>query len=305
MGVSFTIVLYAPDASTANRCFRAGFDRIEQLNRIFSDYDSTSEIGRLGSASPTKEPVRVSDDLWRVLRDAQALAERSGGAFDVTVGPLTKLWRRAQRRKEVPSPARLAEALAAVGTEHLRLDPQGQTVELMRPGMRLDLGGIAKGYAADAALAEIRQRGVRRALVNASGDIALGDPPPDKPGWTIGVAPLDARAPPSRKLLLANCGIATSGDAWQSVEIGGRRYSHILDPHTGLGLTQRSSVTVVASDCMTADGLASAVSVLGPVKGLALIEGTCAAEALIVVASDGKPKSYQSRGFGNRMGSPE
>jgi thiamine biosynthesis lipoprotein len=179
--------------------------------------------------------------------------------------------------------------------------------------MRLDLGGIAKGYAADQALAVLRDRGIPRALVDAGGDLAIGDPPPDARGWRIAVAtPHSTSSPPSSPtpppedgagtygaestvLLLSNCGVATSGDAYQFVEFEGRRYSHIVDPRTGMGVVGASSVTVVAPDGMTADALASAVSVLGPEEGIALIDRTPGAAALVVVLEDAKERQFQSR----------
>jgi thiamine biosynthesis lipoprotein len=165
---------------------------------------------------------------------------------------------------------------------------------LLKPEMRLDLGGIAKGYAVDKALAVLRRRGITRALVDAGGDIGLGDPPPGKPGWGIGVAPLEPGGPPGGFLWLSRRAIATSGDTQQYVVIDGVRYSHLVDPRTGLGLTDHSSVTVIAPDGITADGLASAVSVLGPRQGLRLVEETPGAAALVVRAPEGRPETYES-----------
>ena len=158
--------------------------------------------------------------------------------------------------------------------------------------MRLDLGGIAKGYAADEALRVLCTRGIDRALVDAGGDVVIGDPPPGRIGWRIGIAPLEVDGAPSRYLTLAQSAIATSGDAFQFVEIGGQRYSHIVDPRTGFGLNHRQSVTVRARDGITADSLATAVSVLGPEEGLQLIKATGGARALIVEVVDGNVKEF-------------
>jgi thiamine biosynthesis lipoprotein len=262
-----------------------------------SDYDATSELSRLSQASPTAAPVKLSEDLGTVLAASQNLSRRSGGAFDVTVGPLTQLWRRARRQKEFPAEDRLREALAAVGYQQLRLNEEERTAELLKPGMRLDLGGIAKGFAGDEALKVMARFGVTRALVNGGGGLSLGESPPGEKGWKVGVAPLEAEAEPSRVLLLANSGIATSGDAWQYVEINGVRYSHIVDPRTGLGLTTRSSVTVVARSGALADGLATAASVLGPEKGLKLIDETPGAAALFVWLENDQLKTSESSRF--------
>jgi len=294
MAVPVKIVLYASDRPVAEAAAEAALRRIRELNGILSDYDSASELRRLGDRSEPGKPVAVSDELWRVLSHAQSLSERSSGAFDVTVGPVVRLWRRARRRERLPSPERLKSARKLVGYQLVRLHPESRSVELLKPGMRLDLGGIAKGYAVDAALDTLRKNGVTRALVDAGGDIRLGAPPPDRPGWLIGVAALEADAPPSRYLWLADRAIATSGDTWQYVEIEGRRYSHLVDPRTGIGLTDHSSVTVVARDGITADGLASAVSVLGPEKGLKLIEDTPDTVAFIVRAPGGHVEVFES-----------
>jgi thiamine biosynthesis lipoprotein len=267
------------------------------LNAVFSDYDSDSEALRLSHAAPMERPLPVSPEMWTVLERSLRLSQRTGGAFDVTIGPLSRLWRRARRRREIPSPDRLRQAVAAIGHQHVRLDSEAHAVKLSVPGMRLDFGGIAKGFAADEAIRTMRKLNVQRCLVNAGGDIAMGEPPQQQTGWRIGVAPLEADDPPSRFLRLSNCGIATSGDAWQSVEIGGKRYSHIVDPRTGIGVVDRSSVTVVARDCMTADSLASAVSVLGPRQGIELVEQTCGASCLIVHVEEGTVKTHQSRRF--------
>lgn len=322
MGVAFVIRLYAADEAAANQAAEAAFARIAELDGILSDYDPDSELMRLCRDSGPGKPVQVSEELAYVLSRALTLAERTDGAFDVTVGPVVRLWRRARRRREMPDAAALAEARALVGWKNVRLVGQAfqpavgessgnrarqtshtrQTVmsaprvELLKPGMRLDLGGIAKGYAGDEALRVLRAHGIGRALIDGGGDIVVGDPPPGREGWRIGVAPLEKPdGPPSRHLILANQSVATSGDAFQHVEIAGTRYSHIVDPKTGLGLTSRSSVTVIAPAGIDADALASAVSVLGPEKGIALIDATPGAAALVVQVEEGKPRTFASK----------
>jgi len=296
MGTDFTIVLYAPDERAANRGFQAAFARIHQLDQILSDYNEASELSRLGAASPTSAPIRVSDDLWHALERSKHFFDLSEGAFDITVGPLTRLWRRSRRQRELPSDELLKEARSATGQQHLRLDPKSHSVELLRPKMRLDAGGIGQGLAADAALAELRKLDLPRAIVNASGDIVAGDPPPDAAGWKVGIGPLDPKAPPSRFLLLARQAISTSGDAFQFVEIGGTRYSHIVDPRTGLGVTRRSSVSVMASDATTADALATALCVLGPDAGIQLAERLPDVEALFVYQDGSETKTKSTSG---------
>lgn len=290
MGVPVQIVLYAADEAVANRAAAAAFARIEQLNGILSDYDGDSELRRLCRSSGPDRPVPVSPELFFVLSRSVSLSEQTDGAFDVTVGPVVKLWRRARRRKKMPDADHLADALKRVGYRAIRLDPDSRQVELGMTSMRLDLGGIAKGYAADEALRVLKAHGVQRAMIDAGGDIVTGDAPPGEPGWRIGIASIeDPDAAPNRFMPLANAAVATSGDAYQSVTIDGTRYSHIVDPKTGLGLTRRSSVTVVAADGITADSLASAVSVLGPERGRKLVETYADAAVLVVELRNGSP----------------
>ena len=296
LGTDVQIILYAANREQAEAALRAAFARIEQLDQVLSDYKESSEARQLGRLAPMQQPHPVSEDLWRALRVSQFVSQKSRGAFDVTVGPLSRLWRRAHRQGELPSLQRLSAARDAVGYRFLRLYPRSQSVALSRPAMRLDFGGIGKGMAADAALREIIRKGVRSALVDCGGDISLGDAPPRSAGWRIGVASLDPDEA-ERVIQLANVGIATSGDAHQYVEIMGTRYSHIVDPRTGLGLTTRSSVTVIAVDGMLADAIASAVSVLGPRRGTRLARFWHGVEAQVLSLEQGDAVRHATPGF--------
>ena len=298
MGVSVAIQVYAEDGDAANQAADAAYARFKQLDRTFSDYDPDSELMRLCAASGPGRPIEVSDDLARVLRRSQALAKRTDGAFDVTVGPIVNLWRIARRQKAPPDPARLQAALAKVGYDKLHLDAEPARVELLQAGMRLDLGGIAVGYAVDEAMDEFRERGLSRVLIDASGDIVVGDPPPGRDHWRIEVESIRAATEPRLVLALRNCAVTTSGDTSKYVEFDGVRYSHIVDPKTGIGLMRRTSATIIAPDCTTADSLATSVNVLGPERGLALIADTPGTEALVEsIDQDGQTQSIQSPGL--------
>jgi FAD:protein FMN transferase len=298
MGVDFTITVYAPTKAIANRATSAAFQRIKKLNGVLSDYDLNSELSLLGKISGPRKPVKISPDMLFVLSRSLALSKKTNGAFDITLGHLTRHWRRARRRKQLPKPDVLADALYRSGYQHVRLNVRNSTVELLKTGMRLDVGGIAKGYAADEAMKVLRRFGITRALVDGSGDICIGDPPPGKRGWKIGLASLKKpNGSPTQFLLLRNTAVATSGDAFQFVQIGGRRYSHIIDPKTGLGLPGRASVTVIAPNGTVADSLASAVSVLGVKRGLALIKSIKGAEVLVLRIENGKNLEASSAGF--------
>ena len=303
MGLPFRITLFAADEAIATKAAEAAFERIAVLDSILSDYDSDSELSRLSRSSGEGKAVPVSTDLWQVLERAQALAQRTDGAFDITVGPLVNVWRRARRQRELPAPALIAEMRERVGFRKLRLDPEARTAELLGREMRLDLGAIAKGYAVDEALIVLRKQGIRSALVGGAGDMAAAEAPPGKPGWAIEVASLDVRgAPPAQTVHLRNQAIATSGDLFQRLEIDGVRYSHIVDPRTGIGLTDHTLVTVIAPDCMSADSLATAVSVLGPERGLKLIDEFPNVAAHIVRQPGGQLEHLVSRRWRELVG---
>ncbi len=297
MGTTFKIIVYAPDEATAKTAAGAAFTRVAELDGIMSDYKPASELMKL-CAKAGGDPVKVSDDLWTVLERAQEVARRSDGAFDVTVGPIVRLWRRARKIVQMPDPDDLARARALVGYDKVRLDPKAHTVQLLKKGMQLDLGGIAKGYAADQALLVLKKHGLTRALVAAGGDIAVGDAPAGADAWTIGIAPVeDPESKPKKYLLLTNAAVSTSGDAEQYVEIGGKRYSHIVNPKTGLGLVGRMTVTVVAPNGITSDSLTKVVAVLGPEKGFPIIEETKGVSGYVVRKTDKGEETFASSHF--------
>ena len=260
MGVPLNFVVYGDSSEAVDKAIRRAILQVQRCNVIFSDYSSESEISRL-AATAHAHPVPISDTLLEVLQRSADIHQSTAGAFDVTLGSLTQLWRQARREQKKPNPQSLKSALSVAGLQRLVINGDQQTVE-MPAGMKLDFGGIVKGYAADLALASLRADGMASAFVDLGGDIAIGEPPPGRAGWKIAIAPLDKVIPISRYVTVSNCGVATSGDTEQFVKIDGTRYSHILDPKTGLGLQRRASVTVIAMDAAEADAMASAFSVM-------------------------------------------
>lgn len=258
MGMAVRLVVYHADPASARSAARAAFDRIAALEDTFSDYRPTSELRRLVEGVPGWRPI--SHDLCRVLAAALWLAERSGGTFDPTAAPLVALWRDARRTGRLPDRARLDSARALTDWRSIELDTAGHRLRFSRPGVRLDLGGIAKGYILGQALDLLRGQGITSALLEAGGDLVLGDPPPGQRGWIVAIPHLPDQA-------LDNVAVATSGSTEQFVEIDGVRYSHLVDVGTGLGLTSRRQVTVIGPDPMLADALATTLAVLGPVSG--------------------------------------
>jgi len=269
MGTRFAVTCHHADEEFVRKAIAAAFEEADQINAVASDYIADSELLSL-SKQPVGQPIRVSPLLFSLIREAREYAEKTDGLFDPTLGPLTKLWRESRRRKVLPDADTLAKARAACGWKHLLLDPEASTVTLAVPGMRLDLGGIAKGQAADAMLATLQRLGIPCSSVTAGGDVRLGDPPPGKEGWKIGVRTLD-KSTNSEVLLLSNCAVSTSGDLQQFVEIGGIRYAHIIDPATGLGVTHHVAATVISPNSTMSDALATACCIAdaGKAKGIA------------------------------------
>lgn len=265
-GIPVQIELYGYEEAIAKRALDAAFAEAKRLDLVFSDYDDQSEARRLASL-PVGQWHNASKDLIFVSRQAKAVSQNTNGAFDVTVGPLTHLWRKTMRFKRLPEPKVLEDALARVGNDLWEVSDDG--VRFDSPDMRLDFGGIAKGYALDRMAAVLREHGVEQYLIDAGGDILCGDPPPNRTSWRIEIeAPREKGSDPDprskpRVLELANRAVATSGATYQSVEINGVRYSHILNPQTGYGVQFLANVTVEAKTGLLADALASAVSVVG------------------------------------------
>lgn len=312
MGTQFSIRVWAtPEQNeAAKEAADAAFDRIAALEAIFSDYRVDSEITLLSTHDPG-EKIPISGDLFHVLVKAETLSRETDGAFDITLGPMIRLWRQSRKNHRLPIPERITEAHERSGWQKLELDRETPALILGTEHMQLDFGGIVKGYSADEALAILKQRGFSRSLVAASGDIVVGDPPPDMDAWRIGIRSLDAvladdpEKPLSGTIPLVNGAVSTSGDTQQAVNLDGVRYSHIVDPKTALGLTHRIAVTVIGPDATTTDSYATSVSVLGKEKGLAFIESKPGVECLILEADeDGTITRTLSSGFPETTDAP-
>ena len=293
MGTLWRLVFFEDDEARARAARDAAWDRLTELNSRLSDYLEDSELSRLARDGRLESP---SDDLRRVLSAARRLSELTGGAFDITVGPLVRLWRAARKEKSLPADDAIAAARALVDWRAVELTEDAAVFRSR--GGRLDLGGIGKGFAQDEVLRLLRDRhGIGAALIDAGGGVSVSAPPPGQPAWTAGLAS-PREDDPGATLQLRQQSLATSGDTHQFVEINGVRYSHIVDPATGLGLTRRVQASVVAADGATADALATAFCVLGEEKTRAFLKQHPLAEArLHVVTPEGRPRTWESRGF--------
>lgn len=261
MGTRFSLLIDHDDQAKAEVGARTAFREAKKLELIFSDYIDHSEVSRFSDSSYSSARQRLSEELFTVLRYGQRLSRDTNGSFDMTLGQLSRLWRIARFKKAMPAEEKISRALSMTGFRHLKLFPKTREALLAIPGIEMDLGGIAKGHTADCMLKSLTASGLNRCLIDAGGDLVLGDPPRKSKGWQIKVGGLDHSGLPY--LGLANCAVATSGDMEQFVTLDGKRFSHLIDPLSGLGLTTQAQVTVIAPTGIKADSLASACIVLG------------------------------------------
>ncbi|MCY2974854.1 MAG: FAD:protein FMN transferase [Planctomycetota bacterium] len=279
MGSTMSIIAYAPNESQATKAFEEAQQEVERLNSIMTDYESDSELNLFVKSSPT--PTPLSKDLWNVLVASQSWYQRTDGAFDASIGALTRMWRAARRAKSEPSSDQIARAVSLCGWQHISLDNKTHAGTIDKQEVKIDLGGIAAGYIIDATFDIMIKHGLSKCLINAGGDIRCGDSPPGRIGWRIEIAPLadmpksetsagneNNQKLPLRRIHLSNASIVTSGDLWQFYEFNGIRRSHILDPKTGIGVPGPTVVAVIASKCIDADAAATAISVMGIKEGM-------------------------------------
>jgi thiamine biosynthesis lipoprotein len=260
MGMEVRMRLFASTAHAAESAATAAFARISALDRMMSDYRPDSELRRLQGNGNAWTPV--SAELFDVLQRSVAIARETEGAFDPTIGRLVRLWREARSNGRLPEPSAIQAAKADVGWRHISIDVSRRAVRTPG-GLQLDLGGIAKGYILQEALRELRTRGIHSALIEAGGDIVVSNAPPGRAGWRV-EAPGASAAFIERANNLTNAALSTSGPSAQYLEVDGVRYSHVIDPRTGFGLTNNLTARVIAPDAATADALSTALTVAGP-----------------------------------------
>lgn len=278
MGVTFKFTGYADDEEVAKTAFDAARKRIDEIESAITSYNPDSEAMRLTASAPHSDPVPVSNDLWAMLRYSDRHFLNSHGTFDPTIGKVIDLWRRARQERILPRNDRIADALNSSGMDNVQLG--NKEAYILVEGMKLDFGGLGKGYAADQAVQVLRSNGVKYCLVDASGDIRCTDAAPGRQSWRVEMnTGMEIK---TQTLSLVNMAVATSGDINQFVNIDGERYSHIIDPRTGMAITGSRAVTVLAQDAITADALASSVAVLGQSDGFAMIEQWPDVEARMV-----------------------
>ena len=279
MGTSVEITVSRVEPKTAEEAMEAAFQEVERINRLMSHYRPDSEVSQISRHAGQKE-VRVSPETLEVIERALYFSHLSEGSFDITIGPVFRLWN--FREGKIPEEGLLKENLERVDYRKIKIDRARSTVFLEVPRMELDLGAIAKGYAVDRACVVLKKSGIANFLVNAGGDLKVGGEKEKGLSWTIGVRHPRLPSDFIAKLKPKESGVATSGDYEKSFVIDGERYHHILVHSTGLPARECQSVTILAPSAMDADALATTVFVLGPKKGFTLIEKMPSVHAIIV-----------------------
>jgi thiamine biosynthesis lipoprotein len=289
MGTFARVVVIAKDSDAAKKCIESAFTQINKVDDLMSDYKSDSEISSV-NRDGFEKAVQLSQSTYEVLQRSIEFSKLTDGAFDITVGPLVELFRKAKKKQVLPNQDEIADAKSKVGFEKLKLDGQKRTVQFTVEGMRLDVGGIAKGYAVDKAVEMMQTHGAIGGMVDLGGDIrCFGAPFKGRDHWVIGLQnPNMGKDSPGREVLLklkmTNGAIATSGDYQQFIIIEGKRRSHIIDRKTGTSTEGLSSVTIIADNATNADALATAVSVMGYENGRELIEKIPGTEAILITS---------------------
>jgi thiamine biosynthesis lipoprotein len=286
MGTFARVTVIAADSRAGAKCIEAALAEIRKVDDLMSDYKEDSEISRVNKDAFDR-PVEVGESTFEVIRRSIEFSRLTDGAFDITVGPLVQLFRKAKYKGIAPTPEQIADAKTRVGYEKLILNDAHRTVRFTVEGMGLDLGGIAKGYAIDKAIEAAQKLGASGAMVDIGGDVrCFGIPPKGREKWIVGLQDPNIDDFGGSGLLLklqvSDAAVTTSGDYQQFAIIDGKRQSHIIDRRTGKSAEGLSSVTIIAPNAADADAIATAVSVLGPEKGIELIEKLPQTEAILI-----------------------
>jgi len=284
MGTDAFVIVYADSRTEAKNYINAAHTAIDHIGTSMSLYDDRSELSRLNRMD-AGEKMQVSDELYYVIERAIHYAEISNGAFDPSFTPLKDLWREAQSQNKQPEETAVEITLEKVGYENIELLDDNHIV-FRTADMKLDLGGIAKGYAVDMAVAALREKGCKNALVDIGGDIAVLGSRKDGTPWRIGVQNPFGEGHKETILHIQDTAVATSGDYARYYTIDGERFSHIIDPRTGIPVRNVPSVTLIAEAALEADALATAVNVLGAEGGIELVDSLEKVECMITIRKD-------------------
>jgi thiamine biosynthesis lipoprotein len=296
MGTLVEITLIAPDDEASAEAVTAAFQEMRRIEWLMSRRIEGSDVWRINHSAGDRG-VRVSPDLFAVVRVALETSNLSDGAFDITVGGLVNLWDRCRKENRLPSQQEVTATRRLVGYGSLELDEKERILFLKKEGMQIVLGGLAKGYAVDQAVHILQRRGFKNFIVNAGGDLRTGGTKLGAP-WVVGIQDPRDKSRTVATIPTRDSVIATSGDYERYFVKNGIRYHEILNPFTGFPARKSRSVTVTHKELIWADALATAIFVMGPDRGIALVEGLADADVLII---DSNGKSHVSSGMRERI----
>ncbi|OHB53820.1 MAG: hypothetical protein A2Y10_05525 [Planctomycetes bacterium GWF2_41_51] len=280
------IIAVAPDEKIAQSSIDAAFKEVYRLEKLMNRFDPNSQLSQINRFA-AKEPVKIDKDLFEILKLSIYYSKETAGAFDITVGPLVDMWRKCAQANSMPTEQQLADIKKIIGYDKLVLDSNNFSVRFTIDGIRLDLGGIAKGFAADKAQEIMKKFGAAGGLIDLGGQIACFGNPKNSDKWIIGIRnPVKKDNKILMKLALSNMAVATSGNYERFYKIGQQRFSHIFNPQTEISAEEISSVTIICPIGSESDALATAISVMGIEKGLEFIEQRKNIEAIIVPAEN-------------------
>jgi FAD:protein FMN transferase len=286
MGNHFEMSVVATDETWAGECIDAGVGEIQRIERLLTTYSDDSETNLINRQAGIA-PVRVSQETFDIIDRSLRISRLTQGAFDITYGSVDKrLWNFDQGMTSLPDSATARRMVRLINYRNVILNKTDTTVFLKEEGMRIGFGGIGKGYAAERAKAVMQQKGVDSGIVNASGDLTVWGQQPDGQPWTIGIVNPNAAGQVFSYLQVVNMAIATSGNYEKYVMIGGRRYSHTINPRTGLPVTGVKSVTILCPNAELADAMATPVMIMGIRAGLDMINQIKDIEAIVVDDGD-------------------
>lgn len=303
MGTMVEITALGPDRDLCDRSVEQAFQEIEAVDRLMSSFKGDSQVSQLNRLAG-KTWMVLDPEVLDVLEAAVLYSRLSEGAFDITVGPLLRLWGFYRDKGHLPSTQEIGQARSRVNYRDIEIDQPKGRARLKKPGMAIDLGAIAKGYAVDKAVEALKKKGIRKGLVNAGGDLYAFGRPEEKAPWLIGLQHPREREKVATVLEVEDRAVATSGNYERYFVLKGKRYTHILDPRTGWPIQGMASVTVMADSAMKADALATSVFVLGPQRGLALLNRLPGVEGIIVAEEGPGGKQlvpYFSKGLKGRV----
>lgn len=296
MGSRFDISIVATDSSTAENYIDKAIAEIDRIEQLISDWIPGSQVSAINRMAGI-QPVKVDREVLQLTERALRISELTEGAFDISFAAMDRIWKFDGSMEQLPDSATIQRAIANIGYQFIQLDTLNSTIYLTRKGMKIGFGATGKGYAADKCREYMKALGVQAGIINASGDLTTWGSQPDGTAWRIGVTNPFRRSRPAAILEMYTGAVTTSGDYEKYVEINGKRYSHIINPKTGMPSYGLTSVTVIGPDAETCNGFSTAIMVIGKKKGLQLLRQHPAYACLILTA---KGRKIKSRNF-NRV----